>query len=180
MTNKVIWVLDILLEKFAKIQKIDPNKLLTKNRIDLKLRIEFLKDILEKKKSIDQTMYYQFVADNKRKELPPHEAQKMCLEFLSLFEDIKKHGISKPLNVAKLNSLNVKISYFYDGKRIWDEIPNETGYQLMNGAHRLAIAMYLNSEKIPAKIFTPLSYPFQNHTDYVKLRETEYLKKMEN
>ena len=54
MINKVIWAIDILQEKFAKISNINPNKLLTKNRIDLKLRIEFLKDILENKKLIDQ------------------------------------------------------------------------------------------------------------------------------
>jgi hypothetical protein len=180
MINKIIWGLDVLQEKFAKINKIDTDKLLTENRLDLKLRVEFLKDILETKKLIKQTMYYQFVSDNKRKELPPHEPEKMCKDFLSLFEDIRKNGISKPLNVAKLDSTTVKISYFYDGKRIWDSIPNKSGYQLMNGAHRLAIAKYLNFETVPAKIFTPMSYPFQNHTNYLKLREKDYLKKMEN
>lgn len=180
MIEKMIWAIDVLQEKFAIPKKIDPNKLLTKNRNDIKIRIEFLNDILVNDKSIEQTMYFQFVSDDKRRERPPHEAKKMCENFLALFKNIKKNGISKPLNVARLNSLNVKTGYFFDGKQIWVDFPNETGYQLMNGAHRLAIANYLNFKNIPAKIFAPISFPFPNYTDYIVLREEEYMEKMGN
>jgi len=180
MKDKIIWAIDVLQEKFAIPKKIDPNKLLTKNRHDIKIRIEFLKDILENEKSIEQTMYFQFVSDDKRRAHPPLEAKEMCKNFLTLFKDVKMNGISKPLNVAKLNSLTVKTGYFFDGKQVWVDFPNDTGYQLMNGAHRLAIATYLKFENIPAKIFTPIAFPFPNYTDYIILREEEYMKKMEN
>lgn len=180
MNEKIIWAIDVLQEKFAIPKKIDPKKLFTKNRHDIKIRVEFLKDILENEKSIEQTMYFQFVSDEKRRERPPLEAKEMCKNFLTLFKDVKKNGISKPVNVAKLNSLNVKTGYFFDGKQVWNDLPNETGYQLMNGAHRLAIATYLNFENIPAKIFTPIAFPFPNYTDYIILREEEYMKKMED
>ena len=60
----------------------------------------------------------------------------------------------------------------------WKNIPNETGYQVINGAHRLAVALFLGFEKIPVKIYRSMSFEIPNYTDYIEIKEFEYLKRI--
>ena len=65
-----------------------------------------------------------------------------------------------------------------NGSKNWVDLPNENGYQVINGAHRLAVALFLNLDEIPVRIYRSLSFEIPNYTDYIRIKESEYLKKI--
>lgn len=52
---------------------------------------------------------------------------------------------------------------------------NDSGFQLMDGAHRLAVAIFLKLNKIPVKIISPVGFEIPNYTEYINSKEKEYL-----
>jgi len=60
-------------------------------------------------------------------------------------------------------------------KKIWTIYDNKTGLQLIDGAHRLACALYLEIKEIPVRIYKPLSFEIPNYTDYIRSKEKDYL-----
>ena len=60
-------------------------------------------------------------------------------------------------------------------KKIWFEMENITEYQLLDGAHRLAIALFKKMNEVPVKIIKPLGFEIPNYTEYLKYKEKEYL-----
>ena len=61
---------------------------------------------------------------------------------------------------------------------ITSESEIENKYQLIDGAHRLAIAEFLQYEKVPVKIIKPSSFEIPNYTDYIDIKEPEYKAKL--
>lgn len=55
---------------------------------------------------------------------------------------------------------------------------NQFGYQIIDGAHRLAIALFLNLDTIPVKIITAKGFEIPDYTQFLKLKREEYLKKI--
>ena len=52
--------------------------------------------------------------------------------------------------------------------------------QIINGAHRLSVALFLGFDKVPVKIYKSLSFEIPNYTEYIKIKEPEYLEKLRN
>jgi len=175
MNNRFFWILEIIQQKFTKKNYIDPTLLLTENRKDIEYRVIFLHDVLEKGISYEKTKYFHFISDVDKGIM--REPEISSNSFLQLYEDIKKNGIKEPLVVAKYNSNKINTRYILKEQKFWKEFGNRTEYQLIEGAHRLAIAKYLNYDKIPVKIIRPLSFEIPNYTDYIKIKEKEYLER---
>jgi len=173
MNNRFFWILEIIQQKFTKKNYIDPTLLLTESRKDIEYRVIFLHDVLEKGISYEKTKYFHFISDVDKGIM--REPEISSNSFLQLYEDIKKNGIKEPLVVAKYNSNKINTRYILKEQKFWKEFENRTEYQLIEGAHRLAIAKYLNYDKIPVKIIKPLSFEIPNYTDYIKIKEKEYL-----
>jgi len=177
LRDKILWISDLIKEKIAKIKYFDPDLLITKNRRDIEYRIIFLKDVLDLKKEPNQTLYYHFIADRDYGLIvDPNELSK---KFLNLYQEIKDNGILKPIPVASLSEKKIQIRYIFQGKKYWSEFLNESGYQALGGAHRIAIANYLGYEKIPVKVFTPSElYEITNYTKFIKLKEKKYFEQI--
>ena len=59
--KKIIMIFDLLQQKYSKTSLICPKELLTSNRKDIEYRIQFLKEVLEKKTLPKNTLYYQYL-----------------------------------------------------------------------------------------------------------------------
>ena len=56
-----------------------------------------------------------------------------------------KRGSEVDLEYSKKT---IKTRYLLNGKKIWRNYTNENGFQIINGAHRLAVMIFLGSEEI--------------------------------
>ena len=175
--KKLLMVSDFFQQKFAKTSYVSPKSLLTKNRKDIEYRIDFLKDVLENQIAQDQTLYYQFIADDDKNVIM--NAKKISDDFLELCSSVKKNGMREAISIGYYSTKNIKTRYILNHKKNWIEIENENGFQIINGAHRLAVALFLELEKIPVKIYRSLSFEIPNYTEYLKIKEPEYLEKLE-
>ncbi len=168
--------IDHLREIFLPIKFLDPKKLLTSNRLDIEYRINFLENVLEKKLLFKNTLYYQFVSDKERNLFLTGD--ELSKKFLQLADEVKQRGIQNPIIVGKFETKMIKTQYSINKKFNWKEFQNETGYQLIDGAHRLSLALFLKLDSIPVKIYSPLYFEIPNFTDYIHLKEKEYKKKV--
>ena len=167
-TKKIFFSLIDLQGKFVKTEFYDPKKFKTKNRKDIDLNVKFLEDVLERKIPIDETECFKkncLIGD-----LPEIHMAHMK-HLLDLYEEIKEHGIKKPLIVAKFTSPTIKIWHWSNGEKIWKDFKNETGFQLIEGTHRLPIAIYLNLEKVPVKFYRPIFTQIPNFTDLLNITD---------
>jgi len=173
MNNRLFWLIEIIQEKINKTTLLDPRKLYTENRKDIEYRVEFLQNVIQKKIPYNKTKYYRFISDtDKGITRNPNVASN---EFLQLCESIKQNGILEPIIIGKYSNPILKIRYIIKGTKYWDEIQNSTGYQLIDGAHRLSIALFLQHKTIPVKIIKPLTFEIPNYTSYLETKEKEYL-----
>jgi len=151
--------------KFIKTEYHNPEKFITKNRKDIDLTVKFLKNILEDKISIEETLIFK----KRCQDGSSHKNQKIHLNhLLDLCQEIKKNRMKKPIIVAKYKSPIIKIWKYSEGthgEKIWDDFKNETGFQLIEGTHRLPIAIYLKMKKIPVKIYKPMFTQIPNFTE---------------
>ena len=150
-TQRFLERLDHFREYFLPIKYLDPKKLFTANRLDIEYRINFLKNVLEDKILFKNTLYYQFVSDIDRNLFLPGD--ELLKNFLKLTEVVKLHGIQNPIIVGKYDTKMIKTQYSINGKFYWKDYQNQTGYQLIDGAHRLSLALFLKFDTIPVKIY---------------------------
>ena len=175
-TQQFLERIDHLREFFLPTKFLDPKKLLTSNRLDIKYRINFLEIVLEKKLPFKNTLYYQFVSDKERNLFLTGD--ELSKNFLQLANEVKQNGIQNPIIVGKFETKMIKTQYSINGKSNWKEFQNQTGYQLIDGAHRLSLALFLKLDLIPVKIYSPLYFEIPNFTDYIHLKEKKYKKKL--
>ena len=168
--------LDKIQEYFTRVQNIDPKKLHTKNREDIDLRIQFLHDVIEEKIPNKETLYYQFISDTERNIY--RDPNIATTKFIEWYNSIKKNNIQDPLIVGKYNEDMIKVRYIRKNEKIWSEYKNENGLQLINGTHRLAIALYLKYDSIPVKIFKSHSFQIPNYEGYLQIKRKKYLEKI--
>ena len=174
--KKFLMLFDLIQQTSAKTSFMSPKILLTKNRKDIEYRIQFLKDVLHNGISPKQTLYYQFIADDDKNVIL--DAESVSKDFISLYNDIKKRKLFEPIAIGQYSKKNIKTRYILNGSKNWVDLPNENGYQVINGAHRLAVALFLNLDEIPVRIYRSLSFEIPNYTDYIRIKESEYLKKI--
>jgi hypothetical protein len=165
--------IDHLKEYFLFTKSLDPAKLFTENRLDIQYRVNFLKNIFDDKSKFKNTLYYQFVSDMERNLFLTGD--ELTQNFLKLIEDVKLHGIQDPIIVGNYKTKMIKTQYSIDGQFYWKDYPNKTGYQLIDGAHRLSLALFLNINPITVKIYSPLYFEIPNFTDYIHLKEQKYI-----
>jgi hypothetical protein len=156
--------------KFIKTEYHNPIKFVTKNRKDIDLTVKFFKNILEDKISIEETLFFK----KRCQDGSSPKNQKIHLKhLLDLCEEIKTNGMKKPIIVAKYNSPTIKIWKYSEGthgEKIWSDFKNETGFQLIEGTHRLPIAIYLKIDKIPVKIYKPIFTQIPNFTEIFDIK----------
>tara|TARA_B100000029_G_scaffold96608_1_gene86728 strand:- start:1709 stop:2251 length:543 start_codon:yes stop_codon:yes gene_type:complete len=172
-SNGFLWNIDNLQTLFTKNSSLNPKLLHTSNRKDIDLRIKFLDDVINHKLEFDKTKYFQFISESdKGISREPGNATK---NFINLFYEIENNNITVPLLIGKFTSKKIKSRYIINEKKIWSEIENITGYQILDGAHRLAIALFKKMNQVPVKIIKPLGFEIPNYTEYLKYKEKEYL-----
>lgn len=171
--NPFLWYIDNLKEKFSKTRFLDPKLLLTENRHDISLRIDFLNEVIEHKQDATKTKYFKFIID-KDKGIS-RDPTNIITDFLNLYSDIKKNNICNPVLVGKYTSSKIPTRYIFKNQKFWFDMENKSGYQLMDGAHRLSVALFLQISLIPVKIINPLAFEIPNYTQYLKKKEKEYL-----
>ena len=174
--KKILTKFDRLKESTSQTTYLPTKKLITNNRKDILYRIDFLNEIINKKNSPKETLYYQFVSDIDRS--LPISADDMVNNFTTSYREIKNESLKKPITVGRFNSELINTRYILNGKKIWKTYRNENKYQLIDGAHRLAIAEFLQYEKVPVKIIKPSSFEIPNYTDYIDIKEPEYKAKL--
>ena len=174
--KKILTKFDRLKESTSQTTYLPTKKLITNNRKDILYRIDFLNEIINKKNSPKETLYYQFVSDIDRS--LPISADDMVNNFTTSYREIKNESLKKPITVGKFDSELINTRYILNGKKIWKTYRNENKYQLIDGAHRLAIAEFLQYEKVPVKIIKPSSFEIPNYTDYINIKEPEYKAKL--
>ena len=167
---------DLIQQTSSKTSFISPKILLTKNRKDIEYRVQFLKDVLDNGISPKQTLYYQFISDDDKNVIL--DAESVSKDFISLYNNIKKRKTFEPIAIGQYSKKIIKTRYILNGRKNWVDLPNENGFQVINGAHRLAVALFLGLDKIPVKIYKSLSFEIPNYTDYIRIKESEYLKKI--
>ena len=174
--KKLLLKVDHLKEAASQITYLPPKELITNNRKDILYRIDFLNEIINKKIPPKKTLYYQFVSDPNR--ALKISADDMLKNFITAYHEIKNESIKNPIPVGKYDSEFINTRYILNNKKIWKVYRNESKYQLIDGAHRLAIAEFLQHDKVPVKIFKPHSFEIPNYTDYIGIKETEYKNKI--
>lgn len=174
--KKILMILDLIQQKSSKITTLSPNLLLTENRKDIEYRLKFLEDVFDKGIPPNETLYYHFINDDDKGVLL--DGENISRDFVSLLNDIKKNKILEPIAIGHYSNKIIKTRHILKGKKIWKEYENENGYQIINGGHRLAVALFLGLEKVPVKIYRSVSFEIPNYTDYIKNKEPEYIQKI--
>ena len=174
--KKLFTKFDRLKESTSQTNYLPTKKLITNNRKDILYRIDFLNEIINKKNSPKKTLYYKFVSDTDRN--LPISSDDIVNNFITAYHDIKNESIKKPITVGKFDSESINTRYILNNQKIWKVYRNESKHQLIDGAHRLAIAVFLQHDKVPVKIFKPHSFEIPNYTDYIGIKETEYKNKI--
>jgi len=172
MSNRFLWTIENIQEFFAKTFSLPLDLLLTKNRKDIDYRIFFLDEVVNHNIPIKQTKYYHFISDIDKG--IARDAMLSSQSFLDLLEDIKQNGMKKPIIVGKFDSNTIKTRYIFKEKKFWFDFKNETGYQALSGAHRLAVLKFLGHSSVPVKKIKPLTYEITNYTEYIKFKEKQY------
>jgi hypothetical protein len=174
--KKILMILDLMQQKSSKITTLSTNLLLTENRKDIEYRLEFLKDVFDKGVPPNETLYYHFINDDDKGVIL--DGKTVSRDFISLLNDIKNNKILEPIAIGHYSNKIIKTRHILKGKKIWKEYENENGYQIINGGHRLAVALFLGLEKVPVKIYRSVSFEIPNYTDYIKDKESEYIQKI--
>ena len=172
-SNGFFWTIDNLQTLFTKISLLNPKLLHTSNRKDIDLRIKFLDDVINHNLAFNKTKYFQFISESDKGIV--REPEKAAENFIKLFYDIETNKITVPLLIGKFTPKKIKSRYIINEKKIWFEMENITEYQLLDGAHRLAIALFKKMNEVPVKIIKPLGFEIPNYTEYLKYKEKEYL-----
>jgi|GEM_PF-5010795 hypothetical protein len=144
----------------------DMESLITKNRLDINLRIKFLEDVVGRKKKFNKTRYYRFVGIPRGDGLN-EDPEAISRQFIELYEDIRKNGFNGHFIVAKTNRFNHEEIVFRDHREVSNK-KIEFKYQLVGGAHRFAACRFLGYKKIPVKIIRTPFLNFPNMTSFIK------------
>jgi 2-polyprenyl-3-methyl-5-hydroxy-6-metoxy-1,4-benzoquinol methylase len=178
--------------------RLNPRVLLTENRGDIRYMVDFLKEVVENGVDPKKTMFYQFAGDIDKNIY--YNPGKMANEFIALYEEIRKDGISSRTPVVKCDGQFVKTRWFFCGSSFIKYIKNNTGYQIYDdanhtiyddnmlryvipcpkssrqAAYELAIAIYLKHESIPCALveFGNNYYYSPNFTEFIKKKEETY------
>lgn len=156
-----------LSKKTAKTADISPNLLLTENRGDIRYQISFLQDVIKEKKDPRKTIYYAFLLDFCQSPNP----DEICRNFLKLHSSIKKYGVREPICITESAKDSFIASCSYNGKKYQKKYRNKTGYQVHDGAKRLAIAIFERYPKIPCRIFNPVGFNIHDYSSYINRNE---------
>jgi hypothetical protein len=143
----------------------------THNRRDIDYRIDFLNEV-DDGTNYPETLYYHFISDPERWAQEP--AEERCETFVDLAEDIRQNGIQTPITVGRYYSSTLDAKVEFDGEKEYININNHTGYQLIDGAHRVAAASYLGWCTIPTCIIIPVSFEVPEYTEFIEKRESRY------
>ena len=176
--KKCLMLIDLIQQRSVKSCFLSPKILLTENRKDIEYRIKFLKDVLQNNIPLQNTLYYQFIGDHDKGII--EDVETVSKKFIKLHDDIKKNDILEPIILGSYSKKKIKTRYVLHNKKIWINIDNEHKLQIINGAHRLSVALFLGLDKVPVKIYKSLSFEIPNYTEYIKIKEPEYLKNLGN
>jgi hypothetical protein len=159
LLNNSIIRIQLLLKPVSLMKAED---LTTENRLDINLRVEFLKQVINKGKKAEKTRYYKFV-----QVFDSLDPDLITKKFLGLYDDIKKNSFKKYLVVARVNKFNNMEGVFRSHREVSNKkIMSE--WQLVGGAHRLAACRFLGHEKIPVKIVSSPFLDFPDFTSFIK------------
>lgn len=176
--KKCLMLIDLIQQRSVKSCFLSPKILLTENRKDIEYRIKFLKDVLQNNIPLQNTLYYQFIGDHDKGII--EDVENVSKKFIKLHDDIKKNNIVEPIILGSYSKKNIKTRYVLHNKKTWINIDNKHKLQIINGAHRLSVALFLGFDKVPVKIYKSLSFEIPNYTEYIKIKESEYLKNLRN
>lgn len=161
---------------FRKSFDIEVSKLHTSNRLDIDYRIDFLDSVINKGLSYEETLYFYFISDDRRG--VKCDAKEMSEKFINLYHLINGEGIKKPLKIRKYKSEILNTYYLEKGEKHLAEFQNVSGYQLIEGAHRLAIFEFLGLKKIPVKLSKFKKFDIPNYTKFIRAHEKVYRDKI--
>ena len=168
--NRLTNLLNIAIVKIQRVlqhpKMMDMDKLITKNRLDLNLRIKFLEEVIGKGKKYSETRYYKFIKIPRGDGLN-EDPEAISGQFIGLYESIRKNGFNGYFIVAKTNRFNLVETVFRDCRKISDE-KIRFKYQLVGGAHRFAACKFLGHEKIRVKVIRTPFLNFPDMTSFIK------------
>ena len=150
---------------FYETAEIEITDLIYPNRMDILLRIEFLKELDSngEKSAINNTPYTDFYD----RRYPNRSTIKYVKSFVSLYRSIKRDGFDRSYSVPVVryeNCHNVVLPPDY--KTV--SYQSHSHYQLKNGAHRTAILKHLGERTVPCFIFSPNDSDVPDYSTYIE------------
>lgn len=169
-------IYDFCLKYLYKRINIDPKKLCTINRLDIKLATEFLDQVINQKMNPVKTLYYHYLNDIERGEFL--NATEEIQKILKLYKFIKNKGFNGKIYVKKYKKQYIKTEYVLHKKKEFKIIKNQTKYQLVANIYPLVIALFLNftninSIQIHHNFISRHILPY-NSTEIIKKRKNHY------
>lgn len=169
-------IFNFFLKYIYKRTYLNPQKLLTENRLDLQLAIDFLNQVINEKVRPKKVLFYHYLNDMERGEFL--KIDKEIDRFLKFYEEINLYGLNKWILVKKYRKNFIKTSWTFHKKVNFKNIKNDTGFQLVDNFYLFAIALFLNLDKIPCVIindnFINRHIMAYNSTEIIKKRRDFY------
>ena len=147
--KKCLTLIDLIQQRSVKMSFLSPKILLTKNRKDIEYRVGFLRSVLESGLSLQNTLYYQFIADHDK--TITEDAEMASKDFISLYHNIK-NGINLTFLTIVIFRMQIPIIRLNPIKRIMAIERSKVNRNICNRAPSLIT----QSGKTVAKNIQPL------------------------
>ncbi len=156
--------------RFSPVINIEIDKIISSNRKDIEVRVDFLSDVIGNNKNPKETLYYRFISDKRRLRNPKAlelDGDYMVKKFLDLFNKIDREGFDGSILIDSVKDREVNTHYLVEGKKKFVKVKNTNGYQLLKGAHRIAIQKYLGEIKIPCRVLPGSKTSYSNYSIFI-------------
>ena len=141
---------------------------------------EFLEDVFDKGKPYELTKYYRFLKDVYNRGMYKDPAELIIEKYCRLFNTIKRDKIIMNPVIITYDPDGFYAYYFEeDNQRFLIKVKSR--YRIINGRHRIAIAIYLKMKEIPIHIIRGgLNVALTYWPKFIEEAESRYLKEIEN
>ena len=156
--------------RFLPVKQIEIGKIISVNRKDIEVRVDFLSEVVGNGRDPKDTLYYRFISDRRRLGNPEAlelDGDYMVKKFMDLFGNIERDGFNGSIRVDRVSGREVNTHYRQGQQKKFFHVENINGYQLLKGAHRVAIQKYLGETHIPCKVLKGSKVSYSNYTVFI-------------
>ncbi len=156
--------------RFLPVKQFEIGKIISVNRKDIEARVDFLSEVVGNNRDPKDTLYYRFISDCRRLRKPDAlelDGEYMVKKFLDLFSSIDREGFNGSILIDRVKGREVNTHYLTGHQKKFLHVKNTNGYQLLKGAHRIAIQKYLGETHVPCKVLHGSKVSYSNYTVFI-------------